>query len=91
MIIKEIERFEALVAELKAENFELKARLEKSIELPCKIGDKVYKIKCELGDKLSIVECIFDIGVWYYNQNNFDTMVFLTREEAEKALERKRG
>lgn len=32
------------IARLKAENAELKARLEKAVELPCKVGDKVYCI-----------------------------------------------
>lgn len=32
------------VKELKAENAALKERLEKAVELPCKVGDKVYCI-----------------------------------------------
>jgi hypothetical protein len=37
-----------LVAELKAENEQLKARLAEAVELPCKVGDTVYVIaKCE--------------------------------------------
>ena len=31
-------------AALKSENAELKARLERAIELPCKVGDKIYHI-----------------------------------------------
>ena len=35
--------------ELEAENAELKARLEKTVELPCKLGDTIYKVydKCD--------------------------------------------
>ena len=32
----------AYLQRLKAENVELKARLEKAVELPCKVGDIVY-------------------------------------------------
>lgn len=38
-----------LIERLQAENAELKSRLEKAVELPCKIGDTVYKVhdKCD--------------------------------------------
>ena len=38
-----------LVEELQAENASLRARLEKAVELPCKIGDEVYEVhgKCD--------------------------------------------
>lgn len=32
------------IEQLKAENAELRERLEKAVELPCKVGDKVYCI-----------------------------------------------
>lgn len=32
------------IAQLTAENAELKARLEKAVELPCKVGDRVYGV-----------------------------------------------
>lgn len=39
----------AYIERLKAENTALRARLEKAVELPCKIGDEVYEIhaKCD--------------------------------------------
>ena len=33
-----------IACDYKAENAELKARLEKAVELPCKVGDKVYGV-----------------------------------------------
>lgn len=35
--------------QLKAENAELRARLEKAVELPCKLGDTIYEVydKCD--------------------------------------------
>ena len=37
------------IAHLEAENAKLRARLEKAVELPCKIGDEVYEVhgKCD--------------------------------------------
>ena len=34
----------AYIERLKAENAELRARLERAVELPCKVGDKVYGV-----------------------------------------------
>lgn len=55
--IKAIKR----VKELEAENTELRARLEKAVELPCKIGDTVY----EVHDKCDRRDCPFN---GYYGQ-----------------------
>lgn len=37
------------IAHLEAENAELRARLEKAVELPCKVGDTAYEVydKCD--------------------------------------------
>lgn len=35
----------AYIERLKAENTELRARLEKAVELPCKVGDTVYYLQ----------------------------------------------
>ena len=52
----------AYLQRLKAENDELKARLEKAVELPCKIGDTVY----EVHDKCDHRNCPFNgyFGGW---------------------------
>ena len=39
----------AEIEKLKAENAKLKARLEKSVELPCKVGDRVYILDYKCG------------------------------------------
>lgn len=44
------------IARLKAENAELKARIEKAIELPCKVGDTVYSIENFLGNEFVILK-----------------------------------
>lgn len=50
---------------LTAENAELKARLERAIELPCKIGDEVYEIHGKCDEK----NCPYngDCGQWWCN------------------------
>lgn len=44
-----IKNYKRIIADLQAENAALKERLEKAIELPCKIGDEVYEVhgKCD--------------------------------------------
>lgn len=45
----EVEAREEEISRLKTENAALRERLEKAVELPCKIGDKVYEVhgKCD--------------------------------------------
>lgn len=44
-----IKNYKRIIADLQAENAALRERLEKAVELPCKIGDEVYEIhgKCD--------------------------------------------
>lgn len=44
-----IKNYKRIIADLQAENAALKERLEKAVELPCKIGDEVYEVhgKCD--------------------------------------------
>lgn len=98
-----IERF----TELKAENAALRERLEKAIELPCKVGDTVYLIsqtaRCPHGE---VVEAkVTDFigfsdgyrwtakgGEWFsFNKSDIDAWVFTTREAAEARLAELKG
>lgn len=47
--------------QLKAENAAMRERLEKAVELPCKVGDKVYAI-FPIEDKLKILDGTF-VGI----------------------------
>lgn len=71
----------------------------KFVELPCKVGDTVYFIKYAFNflqtpkvEKIQKIE-IYDIDVIFrtksraFNDKAINDMVFLSREEAEKALE----
>ena len=49
------------IKELESENAELRARLDKAVELPCKIGDKVYAI-VPIEDELKILDGTF-VGI----------------------------
>ena len=44
------------IQDLEKENAELKARLEKAVELPCKVGDTVYSIENLFGNALVILK-----------------------------------
>lgn len=46
---EDTKKYEKIIAGLQAENAALKERLEKAVELPCKIGDEVYEVhgKCD--------------------------------------------
>lgn len=67
------------------------------IELPCAVGDTVYRIytRSWVGEDKVDDFCITDRGLFYYDDKSRETScdkfgktVFLTKEEAEKALER---
>ena len=69
------------------------------VELPCKVGDEVYRISTKYrtkrkyiqGTRISRIAIDVD-GIWLFCECNliakcvFGKTVFLTREEAEKAL-----
>lgn len=40
-----IKNYKRIIADLQAENAELKEKLEKAVELPCKIGDRFYIVE----------------------------------------------
>lgn len=50
------------IAHLEAENAELRARLEKAVELPCKLGDTIYKVY----DRCDRNNCLYNgyYGKW---------------------------
>ena len=71
------------------------------VVLPCKVGDTVYRISQKFCTKTKYVQktkisriTIDDDGIWLFCECNptakciFGKTVFLTREEAEAALER---
>lgn len=63
-------------------------RAGRLVVLPCKVGDIVWKICYRLNGKHKIEERPFSLI--YFELNEFGKSFFLTREEAEAALEAKR-
>ena len=101
--------------ELEAENAELRERLDKAVELPCKAGDKVY-IPWAWDNQSGIVEApVVTIRLYPYtrkyeirletnsltfaqkyqygnfNDKDFGTLIFTTREAAEARLRELQG
>ena len=70
------------------------------LRLPCKVGDTIYQIEGGYiykfdAEKIEIRkedgEYIYCIDYMDYRKENFGKSVFLTKEEAEQALERMEG
>lgn len=85
-----------IIAKLQAENAALRERLEKAVELPCRVGDKLYEIiEGEVQGKRVENYRIDNMGIWVTVQLKFGTStillnearkIFLTREAAEARL-----
>lgn len=89
------------IARLTAENAELRERLSRAVELPCKVGDKLYEIiEGEVqGERVENYR-IDNMGIWVTVQLKFGTStillnearkIFLTREAAEARLKELKG
>lgn len=63
----------------------------KFIELPCFVGDPVYQVDSERIYKSKIKNIIFDTSNFAFDQSAVGKTVFLSREEAEKALKEQVG
>lgn len=85
-----------LIETLQSENAALRERLSKAVEIPCKVGDKVYEIiEGEVqGERVENYR-IDNMGIWVTVQLKFGTStillnearkIFLTREAAEARL-----
>lgn len=92
--------------QLKAENAELRARLDNAVELPCKVGDTVYCIRdLGLGDhritEQTVSEIVFyynnrmrirtSFGLFDYEEWTFNVGCFTDREAAEAHLKELKG
>ena len=56
------------------------------ITLPCKVGDKVYQTDGVRLYESQIKSIIYDTNNIAFDENAIGKSIFLTREEAEKAL-----
>ena len=81
------------ISRLQAENAELRARLEKAVELPCKVGDTVYEKGMYEGDVYEhrIRKIIFDAEKISFDCTAIGNSIFLTRAEAEARFKELQG
>ena len=75
---------------LEAENASLRARLEKAVELPCKIGDIVYQTDT---DGLRIFEStvkniIFETSRIAFDEQAIGESIFLTEEAVKEKMKK---
>lgn len=91
--------FNIIDADMSCTDFKHSARF---VELPCKVGDTVYVIKSIAEEEKIIQDHVETLGIGYYADGiniyqwdgvktdgyfeDFGKTVFLTREEAERAL-----
>ena len=95
IIKNQVEHIEAENAELRATlskmetvEKELRARLEKAVELPCKVGDTVYEKGMYEGDVYEhrIRKIVFDAEKIAFDCTAIGNSIFLARAEAEARL-----
>lgn len=57
------------------------------VKLPCKVGDTVYQVDSERIYESTVKRIIYDTDGIAFDERAIGKSVFLTREQAEKALE----
>ena len=78
----------ATLSKMETVEKELRERLEKAVELPCKVGDTVYEKGMYEGDVYEhrIRKIIFDAEKISFDCTAIGNSIFLTRAEAEARL-----
>lgn len=56
---------------------------------PCKVGDVVFQVNCERVYESTVKNVIYDTNGVAFDERAIGESIFLTREEAEKELERR--
>lgn len=89
---KIIDEYKTRIEELEAENEELRARLDKAVELPCKVGDSIYQY--DNAGKIyesKIKNIIYETNGIAFDKRAINNSIFLTRAEAESRLAELKG
>lgn len=76
--------------ELKAENAELRARLEKAVELPCKVGDTIYQTDTN-GTRIfksTVKNIIFETDGVAFDERAIGESIFLTEEAVKEKMKK---
>lgn len=75
---------------LKAENAELRARLEKAVELPCKVGDTIYQTDTN-GTRIfksTVKNIIFETDGVAFDERAIGESIFLTEEAVKEKMKK---
>lgn len=77
---------------LESENAELRARMDKAVELPCKVGDTVYQYDNAGRIYVSkIKNIVYETNGIAFDKRAINNSIFLTRAEAESRLAELKG
>lgn len=75
------------IEELETENAALREKLEKAVELPCKVGDTVYQYDNAGRIYVSkIKNIVYETNGIAFDKRAINNSIFLTRAEAESRL-----
>lgn len=78
------------IAHLEAENAELRTRLEKAVELPCKLGDTIYQTGTN-GTRIfksTVKNIIFETDGVAFDKRAIGESIFLTEETVKEKMKK---
>lgn len=85
-----IKNYKRIIADLQAENAALKERLEKAVELPCKIGDTIYQTDTN-GTRIfksTVKNIIFETDGVAFDERAIGESIFLTEEAVKEKMKK---
>lgn len=80
----------AEIARLTAENAELRAKIEKAVELPCKVGDTIYQTDTN-GTRIfksTVKNIIFETDGVAFDERAIGESIFLTEEAVKEKMKK---
>lgn len=87
------EKMQAEIARLTAENTELRARLDKAVERPCKAGDTIYQTDTN-GTRIfksTVKNIIFETDGVAFDERAIGESIFLTEEAVKEKMKELNG
>lgn len=78
------------IEKLQAEIIELRARLEKAVELPCKVGDTIYQTDTD-GIRIfesTVKNIIFETDGVAFDERAIGESIFLTEEAVKEKMKK---
>lgn len=87
------EKMQAERSRLTAENAELRERIEKAVELPCKVGDTIYQTDTN-GTRIfksTVKNIIFETDGVAFDERAIGESIFLTEEAVKEKMKELNG